>query len=223
MINFDIGFFIKLIPLMSQYLVVTFKLSIIALIIGLVLALIIAIIVHMKIKILSTIMNIWISFFRGTPLIAQLFFFYFGLVQMIPSLKSMSAFTAAAITLGLNASAYMAESIRGALMSVNKGQLEASFSLGMTYFKSMRYVILPQALRVAIPALSNSFCDIIKGSSLAFTIGVTEIMATAQMEGASSYRFLESFTAVILMYWMIVSILTFLQDKLERKLNFLPY
>lgn len=216
---FDTKFFLNLLPLMSSYLTVTFKLSFYALVIGLIIALIIAVIVHMKVKVLTPIMKLWISFFRGTPLIAQLFFFYFGVVQMIPALKSMSAFTAAAITLGLNASAYMAESLRGALLSVDKGQLEASLSLGMTYFQSMKAIVLPQAVRVAVPSLSNSFCDIIKGSSLSFTIGVTEIMATAQMEGASSYRFFESFTAVILMYWIIVSILTYLQGKLEKRLN----
>ncbi|MEG0641640.1 MAG: amino acid ABC transporter permease [Clostridium sp.] len=217
--NFDIDFFIKLIPLMSKYLLVTLKVSVLALIIGIIISLIIAIVVHMKIKILTPIFNVWISFFRGTPLVAQLFFFYFGMVQLFPRLTSMSAFTAAVITIGFNSSAYMAETLRGALLSVDRGQMEAALSLGMKKIQSMRYIILPQAIRVAVPALSNSFCDIIKGSSLAFTIGVTEIMATAQMEGASSYRFLESYTAVILMYWAIVSLLTYVQRKLEIRLS----
>lgn len=217
--GFDIKFFLDLLPLMSKYLVVTFKLSFFSLLLGLTLSIIISIIVHMEIRFFKGFIKIWISFFRGTPLIAQLFFFYFGAVQMFPALKSMSAFTAAVITLGCNSSAYMAESIRGALTSVDKGQMEASLSLGMTYFQAMVNIILPQAIRVAVPSLSNSFCDIIKGSSLAFTIGVTEIMATAQMEGASTYRFLESYTAVILMYWVIASLLTYLQGKLEKRLS----
>ena len=216
---FDIDFFLNLFPLMAKYLLVTFKISIYSLIIGFSIALVMCIGINMKLRFITPIIKIWISFFRATPLIAQLFFFYFGVVQIFLFLTSMSSFTAAVITLGFNSSAYMAESLRGALLSVDKGQMEASLSLGMNYFQSMKSVILPQAIRVAIPSLFNSFCDIVKGSSLAFTIGVTEIMAVAQMEGSSAYRFFESFSAVIIMYWGIISLLTYMQTRLERKLS----
>lgn len=216
---FDVGFFIGLLPIMLKYVRVTFALSLLALCFGTILAVFIALVIHMNVRILKPIVKVWVSFFRGTPLVAQLFFFYFGMIQLFPQMKGMSAFTAAVIGLSFNTSAYMSETLRGAILSVDKGQMEGCLSIGMTYFQAMRRVVVPQAIRVAIPALSNSFCDIIKGSSLAFTLGVTEIMAAAQMEGASSYRFLEAFTAVILMYWAIISCFSRLQKVLEIRLN----
>lgn len=217
--NFDFHFFINLIPLMIKSLKMTFGISILSLVLGLIVAIIIALIVQTKVRILYPITKVWVSFFRGTPLIAQLFFLYFGIVQIVPSLKGMNAFTAAVIGISLNSAAYMSETLRGAISSVDKGQLEACLSVGMTYMQAMRRIILPQAARVAIPALSNSFVDIIKGSSLAFTLGVTEIMAVAQSEGASSYKFLEAFAAVVLLYWIIISAFGYLQKILEKKMN----
>lgn len=216
---FSLDFALGLLPLMLKYLHVTLFMSVLSLVFGLMIAIIVALIIQTKIKIIYPITKIYVSFFRGTPLIAQLFFLYFGLVQIFPSLKGMDAFTAAVIGLSLNASAYMSETIRGAISSVDKGQMEGALSIGMTYLQAMRRVILPQAARVAIPALSNNFIDIIKGSSLAFTLGVTEIMATAQMEGASAYRFFEAFTDVIIIYWGIISLLGYLQKKLEIKMS----
>ncbi|CQR71175.1 putative amino-acid permease protein YxeN [Sporomusa ovata DSM 2662] len=216
---FDVDFALNLLPLMFRYLKVTLTMSVVALCLALILAVLIALIVQARIVILYPLTRVGVSFFRGTPLIAQLFFLYFGLVQLFPVLKGMDAFTAAVIGLSLNASAYMSETLRGAIMSVDKGQMEACLSVGMTYLQAMRRVILPQAVRVAIPALSNNFVDIIKGSALAFTLGVTELMATAQMEGAASYRFLEAFTAVIIMYWLIALALGRIQGKLEQKMN----
>ncbi|NEZ46411.1 amino acid ABC transporter permease [Clostridium niameyense] len=217
--KFDVQYFTNLIPLMIKYLKVTLKISISALILGLILAIVIALANELRIKFLNPITKIWVSFFRGTPLIAQLFFLYFGVVQLIPSLKGMTAMMAAVIGLAFNSSAYMSETLRGAISSVDKGQIEASLSIGMTPFQTMERIVFPQAARVAIPALSNSFIDIIKGSALAFTLGVTEIMAVAQSEGASSYRFLESFTAVIMIYWIIISIFGYLQKVIEKKMS----
>ncbi|CQR73766.1 putative amino-acid permease protein YxeN [Sporomusa ovata DSM 2662] len=216
---FDVDFALNLLPLMFSYLKVTLAMSALSLCLALILSVFIALIVQAKVSVLYPMAKVYVSFFRGTPLIAQLFFLYFGVVQLIPSLKGLDAFTAAVIGLSLNASAYMSETLRGAILSVDKGQMEACLSIGMTYLQSMRRVILPQAARVAIPALSNNFVDIIKGSALAFTLGVTELMATAQMEGAASYRFLEAFTDVILMYWLITLAFSRVQQKLEQKMN----
>ncbi|MCT8977780.1 amino acid ABC transporter permease [Clostridium sp. CX1] len=219
MSKFDFHFFINLFPLMIKSLKVTFEISIFSMMLGLIISVAIALIVQTKVKVLYPITKVWVSFFRGTPLIAQLFFLYFGVVQLIPSLKGMNAFTAAVIGISLNASAYMSETLRGAISSVDKGQMEACLSVGMTYMQAMRRIVLPQAAKVAIPALSNSFVDIVKGSALAFTLGVTEIMAIAQSEGASSYRFLEAFAAVIILYWVVISAFSYLQKVLEKKMN----
>ncbi len=219
MFIFDTEFFINLFPIIIKYVKVTLKLSIISLICALLLATIIALIRHFRVKIVSQLLKVWVSIFRGTPLVAQLFFIYFGLAQVIPFLKDMDGLTAAILGLSLNASAHMSETLRGAISSVDKGQMEAGLSIGMTNLKAMTRIVLPQAMRVAVPALSNSFVDIIKGSAMAFTIGVTELMGAAQMEGASNYKFFETFTAVMLAYWIITSIFGEFQRILENKLN----
>jgi putative amino-acid transport system permease protein len=216
---FDTRFFFSLFPIMIKYSLITLKISICALFLALILAVFMAFIVNAKIKVLTPIIKAWIVLFRGTPLIAQLFFLYFGLAQVIPFIKNMGGMTAAIIGLSLNASAYMSEILRGAIMSVDKGQLEACLSVGMTNFQAMSRIVLPQAIRIAIPGLSNSFIDIIKGSAMAFTIGVTELMGAAQMEGAANYKFFETFTAVMFMYCFIISIFGQLQRFLETKVN----
>jgi len=216
---FDFEFVANLIPIMVKYLGVTFKMSLLALVLGIVVAMVIALVVDADIPVLKRLSKIYISFFRGTPLVAQLFFIYFGLIKIIPSLKGLSAFNAAVIVLGLNSSAYFAESLRGAISSVDKGQAEACYAFGMTYTQAMVRIILPQAIRVAIPAMTNTFADIIKGSSLAFTIGVTEIMATAQSEAAATYKYLEAFTCVVIIYWLINLAVVYVQNKLEKKLS----
>lgn len=216
---FDFEFVANLIPIMTKYLGVTFKMSLLALVLGIVVAMVIALVVDADIPVLKRLSKIYISFFRGTPLVAQLFFIYFGLIKIIPSLKELSAFNAAVIVLGLNSSAYFAESLRGAISSVDKGQAEACYAFGMTYTQAMVRIILPQAIRVAIPAMTNTFADIIKGSSLAFTIGVTEIMATAQSEAAATYKYLEAFTCVVIIYWLINLAVVYVQNKLEKKLS----
>ncbi|MEG2246790.1 MAG: amino acid ABC transporter permease [Peptostreptococcaceae bacterium] len=216
---FDFEFLVNLMPIMIKYLGVTFKMSLLALLLGIIVGLVIALVVDAEVPVLKRLSKIYISFFRGTPLVAQLFFIYFGLIKIIPQLKELSAFNASVIVLGLNSSAYFAESLRGAISSVDKGQAEACYAFGMTYIQAMRRVILPQAIRVAIPAMTNTFADIIKGSSLAFTIGVTEIMATAQSEAAATYKYLEAFTCVVIIYWFINLLVVYVQNKLEKKLS----
>ncbi|NRB25930.1 amino acid ABC transporter permease, partial [Shewanella sp.] len=144
---------------------------------------------------------------------------YYGLPQVFPIFVGMDAFSAAVLALTLHFSAYMAESIRAAILGVDKAQMEASLSIGMTRLQAMKRIILPQAARVATPSLMNYFIDMIKSTSLAFTLGVTEIMAVSQMEASSSFRFFESFLAVALVYWAVVVFFTQIQHLLERRLN----
>ncbi|WP_291565895.1 MULTISPECIES: amino acid ABC transporter permease [unclassified Clostridium] len=216
---FDFNFLLRIIPVMLKYVKVTIALSLYSLFFGLILAIIIALIINAKTPILYPIAKVYVSFFRGTPLVAQLFFLYFGLIQLFPALKGLDGFTATVFGLSLNSAAYCSETLRGAIFSVDKGQMEAALAFGMTYIQAMRRIILPQAARVAIPALTSNFSDIVKGSSLAFTLGVTEIMASAQSEAASSYKFLEAYTGVVIVYWIIISCLGFIQKKLETTLN----
>ncbi len=219
MSTFDIDYTLGLFPILLKYIHITLSLAVIATAIALLIAIIIAVIKTYNIRILSQISDLYVSFLRGTPLLVQLFLLYFGLPQVFPIFASMDAYTASLIGLALHFSAYMAESLRGAIKSIETGQFEAAYSLGMNKTQTFFYVIFPQAFRVATPSLMNNFIDLLKSTSLAFTLGVPEIMAKAQVEASSSFKYFESFLAVALVYWVLVLSFTFLQKKLEKKLN----
>ncbi|CAK7076556.1 amino acid ABC transporter permease [Tissierella carlieri] len=218
--NFDFEFMIRIIPIMLKYSTVTIRLSFLAILLGFTISFFIAIIVYAKVPILSKVFKVYISFFRGTPLMAQLFCFYFGILPVFSKLVlKVSSFQAALIILSLASSAYMAESLRAAISSIHRGQMEAAQSIGMTYMQAMFRIILPQAIKVATPTLFSSFINIIKDTSLVFAIGVKEMMATAQLEGASGYRYLEAYVCVLLVYWGITSIMGFVQRRIEVRLG----
>ncbi|NQY54078.1 MAG: amino acid ABC transporter permease [Campylobacteraceae bacterium] len=219
MLGFDIDYTLGLFPILLKYLDITLSLTGISTLIAFFIAIIIAIIKTYNVKVLAQICDIYVSFFRGTPLLVQLFLIYFGLPQVIPILASLDAYTACIVGLSLHFSAYMAESIRGAVKGLSKGQFEAAYSLGMNRTQAFFYIIFPQAMRVAMPSLMNNFIDLLKSTSLAFTLGVPEIMAKAKLESASSFKYFESFLAVALVYWGIIIIFTYFQKKLESKLN----
>lgn len=217
--NFDFNYMLDLLPILFKYLGTTLEMAIWGVIFALILAVIVANIRVFKVPVLNQISQLYISFFRGTPLLVQLFLLYYGLPQIFPIMVGIDAFTAAVIGLTLHFASYMAESIRAAIIGIDRSQMEASLSIGMTRYQSMHRIILPQAARVALPSLMNYFIDMIKSTSLAFTLGVAEIMAKAQMEASSSFRFFEAFLAVALIYWGVVLVLTQVQTWAENKLN----
>ena len=172
-INFDVRFALHLVPGMLKYAGVTLQLSMLAIVCGLALAFLIAFIIDAKVPLLSVLFRLYVSFFRGTPLMAQLFCFYFGVLPLMGTLvQRISSFSAALIVLSLASSAYMSESLRAAFSSIEKGQMEAAYSVGMTYMQAMRFIILPQAIRVALNTLFISFINIIKYTSIFIYIGV---------------------------------------------------
>ncbi|WP_122033439.1 amino acid ABC transporter permease [Aliivibrio sp. EL58] len=217
--GFDFAYMIELLPILFKYLGTTLEMAIWGLFFALALALVLANLRVFKVPVLDQLSQLYISFFRGTPLLVQLFLLYYGLPQVFPIFVGLDAFSAAVIGLTLHFAAYMAESIRAAIIGVDRSQMEASLSIGMTTPQAMRRIILPQATRVALPSLMNYFIDMIKSTSLAFTLGVSEIMAKAQMEASSSFKFFEAFLAVALIYWGVVVILTRVQTWAETKLN----
>ena len=217
--GFDFNYMLELLPILLKYLGTTMEMAIWGLFFALILSVILANIRVFKIPVFDQLSQLYISFFRGTPLLVQLFLLYYGLPQVFPWMVGLDAFSAAVIGLTLHFAAYMAESIRAAIIGIDRSQMEASLSVGMTTSQAMRRVILPQATRVALPSLMNFFIDMIKSTSLAFTLGVAEIMAKAQMEASSSFRFFEAFLAVALIYWGVVVILTRIQIWAEVKLN----
>ena len=178
-----------------------------------------AIVRVLRVPVADSLVAVFISFFRGTPLLVQLFLFYYGLPQLLPALTSIDGITAAVIGLTLHFSAYMAESIRGAILGVDRSQWEAAQSIGMTQGQLLRRIVLPQASRVAAPTLMNYFIDLIKSTSLAFTLGVTEMMGAAQKEAAGSFLYLEAFLVVAVIYWIMVEALSVGQRWMERRLG----
>ncbi|MHA2937908.1 amino acid ABC transporter permease [Vibrio sp. RC27] len=218
MASFDFNYMLGLFPILFKYLEVTIGMALIGLFFSLILALILTIIRVFKIPGLNAAAVIFISFFRGTPLLVQLFLLYYGLPQILPFMVGLDAFTCAVIGLTLHFSSYKSESLRAAIDSVPKNQWEASYAFGLTRFQALRRIVLPQAFRIALPSLMNYFIDMLKSTSLAFTLGVAEIMAKAQMEAAGSFKFFEAFLAVALIYWGLVAILTQVQYRLEQHL-----
>ncbi len=215
----DLDYMLGLVPVILGYVPLTLGMALAAMIAALLLACLLAVERVVRVPIVDWVVQLFISFFRGTPLLVQLFLFYYGLPQILPALAGINGVTAAIIGLTLHFSAYMAESIRAAILGVDRSQWEAAQAVGMTQGQSMRRIVLPQAARVAAPTLVNYFIDMIKSTSLAFTLGVTEMMGATQKEAAGSFLYFEAFLVVAVLYWAIVEALSFLQKRLEYRLN----
>jgi putative S-methylcysteine transport system permease protein len=215
----DLDYMLALVPVILRYVPLTLAMAVGAMAIGLVLAAVLAIVRVFRVPVADRFVAVFISFFRGTPLLVQLFLFYYGLPQVFSVLTSIDGVTAAVMGLTLHFSAYMAESIRAAILGVDRSQWEASQAVGMTELQMMRRIILPQAARVAAPTLLNYFIDMIKSTSLAFTLGVTEMMGAAQKEAAGSFKYFEAFLVVAIIYWIIVEALSMLQRLMETRLH----
>ncbi|AXX92122.1 ABC transporter permease [Malaciobacter molluscorum LMG 25693] len=217
--NFDFVWFIGLFPIVLPALKLTVSISIISLFLTLIVSILIAIIRYYKVKFLYHIFGLYITFFRATPLVAQLFILYFGFPSIFPFLESMTAFQATIIALTLNTSAFMAEDLRGSLESIDYGQNEAGYSIGMTKFQTMKRIILPQAFIFALPSIGNRFIGIIKGTALGFTVGLADIMATSKMEAALSLRFFEAYLCVTIIYLFLVIIVERVLKYIEKRVE----
>ncbi|GAB4546190.1 MAG: amino acid ABC transporter permease [Ruegeria sp.] len=215
----DLEYMLGLVPVILGYVPLTLAMASAAMVLALVLAVALAVERVFRVPVLDQLVLLFISFFRGTPLLVQLFLFYYGLPQVLSFLTAIDGVTAAIMGLTLHFAAYMAETIRAAIIGVDRSQWEAAQSIGMTQGQMMRRVILPQAARVAAPTLVNYFIDMIKGTSLAFTLGVTEMMGAAQKEAAGSFLYFEAFLVVAVIYWIMVEGLSQAQRALEIRLN----
>ncbi len=215
----DVDYMLGLLPVLLGYVPLTLFMAVVGMAFALVLAALMAVERVARIPVLDVFVRLFISFFRGTPLLVQLFLFYFGLPQILSFLTAINGVTATIMGLTLHFSAYMAESIRAAILGVDRAQWEASRAVGMTQAQMMRRIILPQASRVAAPTLINYFIDMVKSTSLAFTLGVTELMGAAQKEAAGSFHYFEAFLVVAAIYWIMVEALSFCQRRLEIYLN----
>ena len=194
---------------------VTIPLAVLSFLFALIISILVAVIQYANIRGLKQLCRFYIWIIRGTPLLVQLYLVFYGL----PSLGvTLPAYPTAVLVFGFNEGAYMAESMRGALESVSRGQMEAGWCVGLNYLQIMRHIVLPQAFRAAFPALSNSLISMLKGTSLAATITVTEMFREATIINGRVYESLGLYTEVALIYLAFCTILTWLQRLGERKL-----
>ncbi|MFA1822607.1 amino acid ABC transporter permease [Virgibacillus oceani] len=167
-----------------------------------------------KIKILRIIATVYVSMFRGTPLLVQIFVIYYGLPQINIELGAIAS---GILALTLNAGSYLSESFRASILAVDKGQMEAAVSMGMSYSQAMIRIILPQSIRIAIPTLSNTYIILIKDTSLVSVITVTELLRMSTLIIARTFEPLTIYLLAAAMYWVIITFFTILLDRLEKR------
>jgi amine acid ABC transporter, permease protein, 3-TM region, His/Glu/Gln/Arg/opine family len=203
-------------PMLVATVTQTIPLTLISFSIGLVLALFVALARLSSITPLSLLARGYISLIRGTPLLVQLFIVFYGLPQFG---IVMDPFPAAVVAFSLNVGGYAAEVIRAAILSIPKGQWEAAQTIGMGYVLTLRRVILPQAARTAVPPLSNTLISLVKDTSLASTILVTELLRVAQLAAAPTFDFFALYGVAAVYYWVVCLILSFAQNRVEERLE----
>lgn len=208
---------LKFIPILLEGALITIQITFLSLILALIIGLFTALARISNSKILNKIAGFYISVIRGTPLLVQLMYVYF----VLPDLGiNLSPFSAGVIGLAIYEGAYLAEIFRAGIQSIGKGQMEAAYSIGMNNRTAMRRIILPQAFRNVIPPVGNSAILLLKNSSLCAFIAVNELMHTAELLATSTFRNLEIFTLVAIMYWVLHYPMKQLVQYLERRMDF---
>jgi len=195
--------------------VYTVGVTLIALPAGLLIGTILALLYVYGGKVAARVMNLYSTVFRGIPPLVLLFILFFAVTRGV----NLSAFWAGSLSLGMVSSAYQMEIVRGALLSVSGDQLMAARAVGLSRLQAIRYVVLPQAVRLAIPPWSNEAAIVIKDSSLVYALGVPEILRRAQLIGASSQRYLLAYLSAAIIYFLLVYATTRLLNNLEQRLS----
>lgn len=205
---------------------VTLNIAIVTMFFSLILSFFIAVVRINKVKILSKLAIIYVSFIRGTPLLVQIYLSYYGIPKFLNHMNVKFGWTLNVnnvpvimfvyVAFILNMSAYMSETFRAAILSVEKGQMEAAISIGMSKWQAMRRIILPQAFVTALPNLGNSFISLIKDTSLAFVVSIVELMGKAKIVGAAGLNFFEVYIVVALIYWIVCIVMEGLLMSLEK-------
>ncbi|HET8998828.1 MAG TPA: amino acid ABC transporter permease [bacterium] len=206
----------RALPLLLRGLAVTVGLGISAFVIGCGLGLAIALARFSGGRLLRFAAGAYVSVFRGTPLLVQILLIYFALPQVGVRLEPIPS---ALLALSLNASAYLGENFRSGLVAVDKGQWEAALSLGMASARILRRIILPQAIRVALPPIGSRFIALMKDTSLASVVTVVELTRVAENVGSATFRYMEMFVIVGVMYWIVNTLLQLVQEGLERRMQ----
>lgn len=203
-------------PVLLQGTLLTLKFAVLSMAFGLPIGMVVALMGIGHQRILKGIAWVYVSIMRGTPLLVQIFVVYYGLPSIGIALEPTPA---GVLTLSLNVGAYLSESMRGAILGVARGQWLAAYSLGMTPVQTLRLVVGPQALRLAVPSLSNSLISLIKDTSLVSVITVTELLRTSQEIIAATYQPLPLYLAAAAIYWILSTALSAVQHVMERRLS----
>ncbi len=215
MINFQLIY--SYLPLLLQGAATTLYIAGLSCAIGLIGGIILALMQTNGNKLLSSVVTLYVTIIRGTPMLIQIAFFYYAI---LPTLGiTISALYAAIIAIGLNSTAYISQVVRSGILSVSKGQIEAAKTLGLSIWQTIYYIVLPQALRVVIPSLGNEFITLIKDSSLAYTIGVVELYKQGITMRSLTLDAMTTYTAIALVYLVMTTTLSIGMNALESKLN----
>ncbi|HCW0512701.1 TPA: amino acid ABC transporter permease [Pseudomonas aeruginosa] len=203
-------------PFLLQGAMYTVLFAAVSMVLGLILGFSVAVVRVTKVPVVSQIAAVYVSAFRGTPLLVQIFVLYYGL----PSVGiEFTPVTAGILALTLNVAAYLSESMRGAILGIDKGQWEAGLSVGLTWGQTLWNIITPQALRLAVPSLSNSLISLIKDTSLIYVITVTELMLATKEVIAETFQPLPLYLAAAGIYWLLSALFERVQKALENRLT----
>lgn len=215
--NFNFDLIVNSFPLLLLGAVITVKITAMSVALGIVIGLFAGIARICRVKPLRWISAVYVDFFRGTPLLVQIFLFYFA-VPVITG-QRIDPYVAAVGSCGINSGAYIAEIVRAGIQSIDEGQMEAGRSLGMTWTQTMRYVIVPQAMKRVIPPLGNEFIALLKDSSLVSVIGFEELTRRGQLIIAKTYGSLEIWFSVAIIYLVMTLSISRLVAYLEKRYN----
>jgi polar amino acid transport system permease protein len=204
-----------ILPSLLEGTLITLELSAICIVVGIIAGALLGLARVYGNKIVYRIVTVYVEVVRGTPLITQVFFIYFGLGDMGILLKPVLA---AGLALAINTAAYQAEYFRGAIRAINPGQITAVMAMGGTKFDAIRYVVVPQMFRIVIPSASNEIIYMIKCTSIAFTVGVPELMFKANREGLMHFKYVETYIVAACIYIVIILVVAELLKVLERKI-----
>ncbi|MDG3757134.1 amino acid ABC transporter permease [Pseudomonas aeruginosa] len=203
-------------PFLLQGAMYTVLFAAVSMVLGLILGFSVAVVRVTKVPVVSQIAAVYVSAFRGTPLLVQIFVLYYGL----PSVGiEFTPVTAGILALTLNVAAYLSESMRGAILGIDKGQWEAGLSVGLTWGQTLWNIITPQALRLAVPSLSNSLISLIKDTSLISVFTVTELMLATKEVIAETFQPLPLYLAAAGIYWLLSALFERVQKALENRLT----
>ena len=215
--NFDMNLVVNSFPLLLVGAGVTIQITVLSTAIGFVIGLIVGVARISNLRVLRMLAEVYVEFFRGTPLLVQIFLFYFALPVITG--QRIDPFIAAISACGINSGAYVAEIFRAGIQSVDEGQMEAGRSLGMTWLQTMRYIIVPQAFKRVIPPLGNEFIAMLKDSSLVSVIGFEELTRRGQLIIAKTYGSFEIWMSVAVIYLVMTLTISRFVAYLERRFN----